>query len=54
MSYYMTPANSGLISTVSTGDGYTIYLKWNTAYPSVITNKIAYSYPLPIAPEQKL
>ncbi len=38
----MTPANSGLISTVSTGDGYTIYLKWNTAYPSVITNKIAY------------
>lgn len=42
MVYYFNPVNEGIISASSTGDGYTITLKWNTAYPSTRTNKMAY------------
>ncbi len=42
MVYYLSRVNEGLILASSTGDGYTINLKWTTAYPSVNTNKIAY------------
>lgn len=42
MVYYLSRINEGLILASSTGDGYTINLKWATAYPSVNSNKIAY------------
>ncbi len=42
MVYYINPVNEGIISCNSTGDGYTVTLKWNVAYPSTRTNKIAY------------
>lgn len=42
MAYYFNPVNEGIISANSTGDGYTVTLKWNTAYPSVRSNKMAY------------
>lgn len=42
MVYYFNPTNEGLISASSTGDGYTINITWNPAYPSNKTNKIAY------------
>lgn len=42
MVYYLSRVNEGLILASSTGDGYTINLKWTTAYPSINSNKIAY------------
>lgn len=43
MVYYPSPIKSGLISTNSFGDGCTINLQWNKAYPSIYTNRIAYN-----------
>ncbi len=42
MVYYINPVNEGIISCNSNGDGYTVTLKWNIAYPTVRTNKMAY------------
>lgn len=42
MVYYLSKIHEGLILASSCGDGYTINLKWSTAYPSAISNKIAY------------
>lgn len=42
MVYYLSRINQGLISCNSKGDGYTINLKWSTAYPSNSVNKVAY------------
>ena len=42
MVYYISRVNEGLILASSTGDGYTINLRWTTAYPSTNFNKIAY------------
>lgn len=42
MVYYISKVNEGLILASSTGDGYTINLRWTTAYPSTNLNKIAY------------
>jgi hypothetical protein len=42
MVYYLSRVNEGLISCHSKGDGYTITLKWSSAYPSSSTNKVAY------------
>lgn len=43
MPYYLNVNIDGLITADSLGDGYTINLKWATAYPNVIGNKIAYN-----------
>lgn len=43
MVYYFNPTNEGLISTSSTGDGYTIHLKWTIAYASTRGHKVAYN-----------
>lgn len=42
MPYYPNPVNEGLKLASSTGDGYTINLKWHTAYPKASTYKLAY------------
>lgn len=42
MVYYSNPKNVGIISVSSLSDGYTITIKWHTAYPNTITNSIAY------------
>lgn len=42
MPYYTNPIRSGLDAVSSLGDGYTINIRWFTAYPSIKTNKIAY------------
>jgi len=42
MAYYISRVNEGLILASSLADGYTINLKWTSAYPSTKTNKIAY------------
>lgn len=43
MPYFLNVTINGLITADSKGDGYTITLKWATAYPSLRTNKIAYN-----------
>lgn len=43
MPYYLNVNIDGLITADSKGDGYTITLKWATAYPKTKTNKIAYN-----------
>lgn len=43
MAYYINPVHTGLGLVSSLGDGYTINLHWNRAYPSIKTNKIAYN-----------
>lgn len=42
MPYYFNTVNSGLILASSLGDGYSINLHWNRAFPKIKTNKIAY------------
>lgn len=42
MPYYTNPVRSGLDAVSSLGDGYTINIRWFTAYPSIKTNSIAY------------
>jgi hypothetical protein len=42
MVYYISTVNEGLELASSTGDGYTINLTWNKAYPHSISNKVAY------------
>jgi hypothetical protein len=41
--YYLNVNIDGLISADSVGDGYSIKLKWATAYPTTRSNKIAYN-----------
>jgi hypothetical protein len=41
--YYLNPNINGLLSANSNGDGYSITLKWATAYPTIPGNKIAYN-----------
>lgn len=43
MPYYINPVHTGLGLVSSLGDGYTINLRWNRAYPNLKTNKIAYN-----------
>jgi len=42
MAYYPDPNFSGIISASSLGDGYSIRLKWNQAYPSNRSLKVCY------------
>src|SRR5665213_1558750 len=41
--YYLNVYKSGLLEAASNGDGYSILLKWGTAYPQNRSNKIAYN-----------
>lgn len=43
MAYYFNPNNEGLIIASSTGDGYSINLKWTIAYPQNKTYSVAYN-----------
>lgn len=43
MPYYLNINLNGLATADSKGDGYTITLKWRTAYPKITTNKILYN-----------
>ena len=43
MSYYLSIVNEGIKIASTLGDGYTINIKWHTAYPTIRTNKIAYN-----------
>ena len=43
MPYYLNENIQGLVIAASLGDGYSINLKWPTAYPSIRTNKIGYN-----------
>lgn len=43
MAYYFNPLNVGIISSDSLADGYSIQIKWNRAYPTNKTFKIAYN-----------
>lgn len=43
MSYYLNVHIDGLIIAASKGDGYSINLKWATAYPTNRSNKILYN-----------
>jgi hypothetical protein len=40
--YYSNPKNVGIISVSSLSDGYTVTIKWHTAYPNNTSNNIAY------------
>ena len=42
MVYYLNPVRAGLDAVSSLGDGYSVNLKWYQAYPSTVTNSIAY------------
>lgn len=42
MAYYLNPNIAGILNASSNGDGYSINLRWVTAYPKNRTNKIAY------------
>jgi hypothetical protein len=42
MVYYANPVRAGLDAVASLGDGYSINIGWFQAYPSIITNQIAY------------
>lgn len=43
MPYYLIKSRFGIHSVGSTGDGYSIKLKWYTAFPSSKSNSIAYN-----------
>jgi len=43
MPFYPTPVRSGTYNVASLGDGYTISVSWHQAFPTVLTNKIAYN-----------
>lgn len=43
MPYFLNVNINGLITADSKGDGYTITLKWATAYPQIRSNKIGYN-----------
>lgn len=43
MAYYINPNRSGIEEVRTLGDGASMNLRWNRAYPSTRTNKIAYN-----------
>lgn len=43
MSYYLNPNIIGITETVAHNDGYSVSVRWSTAYPTKKTNKVGYN-----------